>query len=205
MPTTPPEDEGIGPLAQGGYPVQAPPTDAGPTRERWIWTGVVVAVAAITGGLLVFGGFGGMRPELQQIGVAEVLTSPVGPAARFGSHEIKISGWYAELSNGCAGDSGGADTTTGWLQATCPVRVLLPAQPAATATQAELVRDGLRLAAPNGQPFPPPAAPGSGTAGLEQLIFDGHFDDPTAAGCVPDRRALCRNTFVVSGYIGLIK
>ena len=198
-------DEGVGLVAGGGYPVPPPPTAAGPTRERWIWTGVVVGVGVLIFGLLVFGGAGGVRPDLQQVQVSDVLTSRNGPAVRFGSHEIRIVGWFVQVTSGCRGDTGGADPSVRWLQAECPVRVLLPSQPDPAATQADLLRDGLRLAATTGQPFPPQTAAGAGTAGLEQLVFDGHFDDPVAASCQPDRVERCRNTFVVSGYEGLIK
>jgi hypothetical protein len=203
LPERRPTDQGEG--RAGGYPIPAPPTYAGPTRERWAWTAVVVAIGLIIGGLMLFGGFGGLRGDLQQVAVADVLTSPGGPAARFGTHEIQIVGWYAQVSTGCRGDAGGADAAVSWLQAECPVRALLAQQPATTPTQAELLRDGLRLAAPNGKPFPPPTPVGSGTAGLEQLVYTGHFDDAAAASCVPDRRDECRNTFVVSDYVGLIK
>lgn len=187
-----------------GYPIPAPPTYAGPTRERWAWTVVVVAIGLLIFGLLVFG-FGRSSSDVQQVAVGDVLTSPNGPAARFGSHEIEIVGWYAQVTGGCQGDTGGADAAVAWLQAECPVRVLLSQQPTTTPTQEALLRDGLRLAAPNGKPFPPPTPVGTGTAGLEQLVYTGHFDDAAAASCVPDRREQCRNTFVVSGYVGLIK
>ena len=198
-------DQGVGPVPGGGYPVPASPTSPGPTRERWIWTGIVVGVGLLIAGLLVFGGAGGLRPDLQQAQVADVLTSKGGPAARFGNHEIRIVGWFAQITAGCEGDTGGVDPSVRWLQAECPVRVLLAEQPDPEATQADLLRDGLRLAATTGQPFPPPTAAGGGTAALEPLVFDGHFDDSAAASCQPDRVARCQNTFVVSGYEGLIK
>ena len=197
--------EGIGPRPEGGYPVPEPPTYPGPTRERWLWTALVVGIGLLVVALLTFGGFGGLRPELQQVQVADVLTSQGGPAARFGTHQISVVGWYAMVADGCQGDRGGADAAVAWLQAECPVRVLVPQQPAGQPAQAQLEADGLRLAAPNGQPFPPPTPAGSGTAGLEPLVFDGHFDDAAAAQCLLERRERCRNTFVVSGYTGLIK
>jgi hypothetical protein len=198
-------EEGVRPRPEGGYPVPEPPTYPGPTRERWLWTAVVVAIGLVVVGLIAFGGLGGLRPDLQQEQVADVLTSPGGPAARFDSREIRVVGWYAELAAGCSGDRGGADASVAWLQAECPVRVLLAEQPGDTPSQAELEADGLRLAAPNGKPFPPPTAEGAGTAGLEPLVFAGHFDDATAAACIPERRERCRNTFVVTGYQGLVK
>src|SRR5205814_6830051 len=36
--------EGIGPRPEGGYPVPERPTYPGPTRERWLWTGLVVGL-----------------------------------------------------------------------------------------------------------------------------------------------------------------
>jgi len=42
------DDDGVGPLPGGGYPVPEPPTDAGSTRERWLWTAVVVGTAIFT-------------------------------------------------------------------------------------------------------------------------------------------------------------
>ncbi len=198
-------DGGIGPLADGGYPVPEAPTDPGSTRERWIWTAIVVGTGLLIFGLMVFGGFGGVRPDLQQVSVEDVLTSTQLPAERFGSNEIRITGWFAQITAGCSGDTGGADAAASWLQATCPVRVLLPAKPGGVISQGVLLRDGLRLAAPDGKPFPPQAPAGSGTAGLEQLVFVGHFDDPTAGSCVPSRVTQCRNTFVVTEYSGQIR
>ena len=34
----------------------------------------------------------------------------------------------------------------------------------------------------------------------QQLVFVGHFDDPAAASCVPERLERCRETFVVTDY-----
>jgi hypothetical protein len=191
--------------APGRYPFPAPPTYAGPTRERWIWTAVVVGIGALIFGVLLVSWIGGAPQGPQQVGVADVLSSGTAPSARFDSHQIQIAGWYAAATTGCSGDDGGADSSVSWLQRTCPVRVLLAQEPAGPVTAAQLLRDGLRLAAPNGEPFPPPAPTGSGTAGQEQLVFTGHFDDAAAAKCVPDREDQCRNTFVVSGYTGLIR
>src|SRR5436190_2122883 len=56
--------EGIGPGPDGGYPLPEPPTYPGPTRERWVWTGVVVGLGVLIFGLLVFGFSGATRaPE----------------------------------------------------------------------------------------------------------------------------------------------
>jgi hypothetical protein len=200
-----PADEGIGPLPEGGYPVPQPPTDAGTTRERWVWTGIVVGVGLLIFGLMIFGGAGGLKPELQQISVSDVLTSRLVPSERFGNHEVQIVGWYVALYDGCVGDSGGTNASVAWLQRSCPLRVLLPTQPTGAVSQAEMLQEGLRLAAPDGKPFPPPTPVGGGTASLEQLVFVGHFDDPVSGACDSGRVALCRNTFVVTGYTGLLR
>ena len=197
--------EGIGPRPEGGYPVPEPPTYPGSTRERWIWTGVIVGVGVIVFLLIVFGLIYAPRPAVPELQVSDVLDSANGPAARFGSQQLYIVGWFTQVSgSSCIGDNGGTDPVAGWLQAECPVRVLMPREPTSP-TQSELQTHGLRLAAPNGAAFPPPTAVGSGTAGLEQLVFHGHFDDNAAASCVPDRVQRCRNTFVVSDYSGYIR
>ena len=74
-----------------------------------------------------------------------------------------------------------------WLQRDCPLRVLLPEQPDDDVTQEELLRDGLRLAAPLGSAFPSRAEPTGPNLRGQQLVFVGHFADAAAASCVPDR------------------
>jgi len=198
--------EGIGPKPGGGYPVPEPPTYPGPTRERWLWTSVVVGMGLLTFVLIVFGLIYAPKPTVPEFQVSDVLDSPNGPAARFGTQDLLIVGWYTQVSgSSCRGDTGGSDPVAGWLQAQCPVRVLVPQEPTTTPTQAQLLRDGLVIAAPNGAAFPPPTPVGSGTAGLEQLVFHGHFNDSAAASCIPDRMERCQNTFVVSDYSGLIR
>jgi hypothetical protein len=200
----PDPEGGVGPIPGGGYPVPEPSTDPGPTRERWLWTAIVVGTGILIFGLMVFGGVGGVRPDLQQVGVGDVLRSDQLPADRYGSAEMRISGWFAQITAGCSGDTAG-DAVSGWLEAACPTRVLLPERPTGPLDQTAMLRTGLRLAAPNGQPFPPQAPAGSGTAGLEQLVFVGHFDDRAADQCTAARVTLCRNTFVVTEYSGQIK
>ncbi|MDQ2935116.1 MAG: hypothetical protein M3R49_09120 [Chloroflexota bacterium] len=163
----------------------------------------VAALGAFVFGLLVFGSIGEVRPELKRIPVTEVLAGGA-PAERYGNGELRIVGWYAELSGDCRGDSGGVDASVAWLQRDCPLRVLLPKQPSEEASQAEL-EHGLRLAAPLGKPFPSRAQPGGPNLRLEQLVFVGHFNDAAAARCVPERADRCRNTFVVSDYAGLVR
>lgn len=160
-------------------------------------------------GLFVFlmlwvGSLGEVRPELTEYPVGEILAR-YDPIALDGGSEIRIVGWYAELTADCVGDDGGIDTSVAWLQRDCPLRVLLSQQPGEDVTQAELERDGLRLAAPDGRPFPSRAQPRGPNLRLQQLVFTGHFQDPATQGCVPDRLNRCRTTFVVTTYDGLLR
>jgi len=173
------------------------------SRDQRLAVLALAGLGAFVFGLLLIGSIGQVRPELEGIPVAEVLAGGP-PADRYGTGELRIVGWYAELSGDCRGDSGGADASVAWLQRDCPLRVLLPQQPTEQATQAEL-EHGLRLAAPNGRPFPSRAKPGGPNLRLQQLTFVGHFGDAAAARCVPDRAERCRSTFVVSDYTGLIR
>jgi hypothetical protein len=154
--------------------------------------------------MLVVGSLGEPRAELTEYPVGEILAQQ-DRAAQHRATVLRIVGWYAELAGDCIGDDGGVDASVAWLQRDCPLRVLLSQQPSEEVTQAELERDGLRLAAPDGRPFPSRAQPGGANLRLQQLIFTGHFDDPAAASCVPDRADRCRNTFVVSTYDGLLR
>lgn len=172
-------------------------------RERWVGIGAVVALGAVTLVFLVVGTQGGLSPDLDHHEVAAVLAAQ-DPVATFGTGDIQIAGWYAELAGDCDGDSGGSDAAVAWLQAECPLRVLLPSQPPDDVTQAMLESTGLRLAAPNGKPFPSRAMPGGPNTRLGQLVFTGHFDDRAAASCVPNRAARCRATFVVTTYDPLV-
>ncbi|MEX0626863.1 MAG: hypothetical protein WD402_09975 [Chloroflexota bacterium] len=173
-------------------------------RETRIGAALVAALGVFVFTMLVVGSLGEPRPELTEYPVGEILAQQ-DPAARYGSAELRIVGWYAELAGDCVGDDGGVDPSVAWLQRECPLRVLLRQQPSDDVTQAELERDGLRLAAPDGRPFPSRAQPGGANLRLQQLIFTGHFDDPSAERCVPDRVIRCRNTFVVSTYDGLLR
>jgi hypothetical protein len=173
-------------------------------RETRIGLGLLVGLGALVFFMLTVGSLGGIRPELTEYPVG-VVRADGDPAVRHASAELRIVGWYAELAGDCVGDDGGADESVAWLQRECPLRVLLSDQPGEDVTQAALERDGLRLAAPDGAPFPSRAQPGGPNLRLQQLIFTGHFDDPAAQRCVPDRLARCRNTFVVSTYDGLIR
>jgi hypothetical protein len=173
-------------------------------RETRIGVALVAGLGLVVFLMLVLGSLGDVRPDLIEYPVGEILAEP-NAAVHHGVAELRIVGWYAALDGDCVGDSGGADATAAWLQRDCPLRVLLPSQPAEGVTQADLERDGLRLAAPNGQPFPPRAIPGGANLQGQQLIFTGHFADPASQRCVPDRLARCRETFVVSTYDGLLR
>ena len=173
-------------------------------REFRIGVALVAALGAFVFLMLVVGSLGEVRPELTEYPVGEILAQE-DPATRHDDAELRIVGWYAELAGDCVGDDGGADASVAWLQRDCPLRVLLSDQPSEDVTQAELERDGLRLAAPDGRPFPSRAEPVGPNLRLQQLVFSGHFDDPAAPSCVPDRVERCRNTFVVSTYDGLLR
>lgn len=169
------------------------------TREVRLGLLTVAGLGAFVFILLVIGSLGGTRPEVDPLTVEEVLAEG-SPADQWGSEELHVAGWYAELDGDCSGDSGGADASVAWLQRDCPLRVLLPEQPAPDVTQEELLRDGLRLAAPQGRPFPSRAVPGGPNLRGQQLVFVGRFADPTAASCVPERIERCESTFVVTDY-----
>jgi hypothetical protein len=166
--------------------------------------GLLVALGAFVFFLLTVGSLGDPRPDLTRIGVEQVLAEEP-PAERFGSDEVLISGWYAELDADCSETAPEASGPAAWLERTCPLRVLMPYQPAETVTQAELEANGLRLASETGAAFPSRARPEGPNLRLQQLVFVGHFDDPAATACSPARTAICRNTFVVTDYDGLIR
>ena len=174
------------------------------TRELRIGVAIVAALGALVFTLLVLGSLGGTRPDVDPLTVEEALAGG-DPAARWGSDELHVTGWYAELDADCTGDDGGADATIAWLQRDCPLRVLLPAQPATDVTQEELLRDGIRLAAPLGNAFPSRAEPSGPNLRGQQLVFVGHFADGGAASCVPDRVERCENTLVVNDYDELVR
>jgi len=174
-------------------------------REARIGVGIVVALGAFVAFMLFIGNVGAPRPEVDPLSVAEVLAGSPTPAERWGSEELHVVGWYAELDGDCVGDDGGADETVAWLQRECPLRVLLPEQPADDVMQAELERDGLRLAAPLGNRFPARAEPGGPNTRSQELVFVGQFAIEDAARCVPERQERCENTFVVTDYDELFR
>lgn len=172
------------------------------SRETRIGIAVVVALGLLVYGLMTIGSLGGLNPELEVYQVDDVLNGP-DPATRFASDEVRIVGWYAELAGDCVGTSapGGA---AAWLERECPLRVLMPAQPSQEVDQVTL-ETGLRLAAPDGRPFPSRAEPGGPNLRLQQLVFIGHFDDPAADACAEPNRERCRSTFVVRDYDGYVR
>ena len=171
------------------------------TRETRRGVLAVVGLGAFVALILFIGSLGEPRPGVDPLSVEEALAG----ADQWGSRELHVAGWYAELDADCEGDTGGVDADVAWLQRDCPLRVLLPEQPAPDVTQEELLRDGLRLAAPLGNAFPSRAEPTGPNLRGQQLVFVGHFADPVAASCVPDRADRCRNTFVVSDYDELVR
>jgi hypothetical protein len=166
-------------------------------ERRW-WTLALVALGVFTFAMLLVGSIGAPRAEVDPVTIEELLEGGP-PAEHHGDEELTIVGWYAELDADCAGDDGGAGEAA-WLQAECPLRVLLPAQPDADVTQEELLRDGIRLAAPVPNVFPSRAEPTGANLRGQQLVYVGHFDDPASTECVPERLSLCRNTFVATDY-----
>jgi hypothetical protein len=174
------------------------------TRELRLGIAAVAALGVAVAVLIVVGSLGPTRPDVDPRTVQEAFAGG-DPVSRWGSQELYVVGWYAELDADCVGETGGADASVAWLQRDCPLRVLLPAQPPEDVTQAELLRDGLRLAAPLGNVFPSRAEPTGPNLRGGQLVFVGHFDDDAAAGCVPDRRVRCQATFVVTDYDELVR
>lgn len=169
------------------------------SREGRLWIGALLALGAFTAFMLVVGNLGAPRAGAHPIPVDELLDDGM-PGERWGGENRFIVGWYAELDADCVGDDGGADESIAWLQRDCPLRILLPEQPRADVTQAELEARGVRLAAPLGDRFPSRAEPSGPNLRFQQLVFEGHFDDERADGCVPERVERCRNTFVVTDY-----
>ncbi|MGH2382169.1 MAG: hypothetical protein ACRDG7_13245 [Candidatus Limnocylindria bacterium] len=169
------------------------------TREVRIGVLVVVALGAFVLFMIVVGSLGEARPDVDPLTVEEAL------AGEWGSEELHVTGWYAELDADCTGDDGGSDASVAWLQRDCPLRVLVPAQPDEDVTQEELLRDGVRLAAPLGSSFPSRAEPTGPNLRGQQLVFVGHFDDAAADACVPERVERCRDTFVVNDYDELVR
>ena len=169
------------------------------SREVRIGVLVVATLWAFVLFMVVIGSLGDARPDVDPLTVEEAL------GGEWGDDELHVTGWYAELDADCTGDDGGADASVAWLQRDCPLRVLLPLQPAADVSQEELLRDGVRLAAPLGNAFPSRADPTGPNLRGQQLVFVGHFDDATAASCVPDRVERCRKTLVVTDYDELVR
>jgi hypothetical protein len=174
------------------------------TRGTRIGLGVLALLGGFVFFMLTVGSLGEPQPDVARIAVADVLSDPA-PADRYGSAELRISGWYAELDADCDRPAGEDAGDVSWLEATCPLRVLLPYQPSEAVSQKELESAGLRLAAPTGAAFPARARPDGPNLRLQQLVYVGHFDDAAAASCAPTERQRCRNTLVVSDYDGFLR
>lgn len=170
-------------------------------------TRIGLLLVALLGGFIFFlltvGSLGEPQPDVARVSVADVLEGGQ-LAARYSDAEMRISGWYAELDGDCVGERP-SPSEAGWLAATCPLRVLMPYQPAEDVTQAELETIGMRLAAPTNAVFPARARPEGPNLRLQQLVFVGHFADPLAAQCPAEVAQRCRDTFVVSDYDGLLR
>lgn len=174
------------------------------SRELRLGLLAIVGLGAFVTVLIVVSSLEPARPELDPIPVDEMLAEP-DPVARWGSDELYVVGWYAELDADCTGDDGGVDESVAWLQRDCPLRVLMPDQPADDVTQSTLEADGLRLAAPLGKAFPSRAQPSGPNTRGQPLVFIGHFGDPASERCVPERLDRCRRTFVVTDYEGVLR
>lgn len=170
--------------------------------ERLAWVALPLTLIGLLAAFVTLGSLGEPRAELQRIDVSDVLVTQ-DRVATYGTQELQLVGWYADLTDDCTAPSDEPEDAT-WLERTCPLRLLLAEQPAVGATQAALEAIGLRLAAPTGEPFPPRPQPGGWHLLLEQLVITGHFDDPGAAECHASRVMTCRNTFVATDTDGLV-
>jgi len=65
-------------------------------RETRIGVALVAGLGAFVFLMLVVGSLGGIRPELTEYPVGEILAQQ-DAAARHGDAELRIVGWYAEL------------------------------------------------------------------------------------------------------------
>jgi hypothetical protein len=164
----------------------------------------LVALGGLIATLIVVSSLGPMRPDVDPLTVDEAMAGG-DPVGRWGDEELHVVGWYASLDGDCKGDDGGIDESVAWLQRECPLRVLMPSQPPVEVTQDALLAGGIRLAAPLGNVFPSRAQPTGPNLRLGELVFVGHFNDPVAEQCVPDRIARCRATFVVTDYDELVR
>lgn len=173
-------------------------------REARIGVALLVLLGAIVFAFLLVGSLGEPRDDLQRLTVEEAMAGG-SPADRYGDQELRIVGWYASLDGDCVEPAAPPAVSVPWLELHCPLRVLMPEQPAESVSQEQLEVEGLRISASTGQPFPSRSQPGGPNLRGEQLVFVGHFDDATAASCAPTLREFCRNTFVVSDYDGLVR
>lgn len=147
-------------------------------RAEWLaWLAIPLILVGLVVVFLTVGSLGERRAELAWIDVSEVL-AVADPAAAYGSAEIQLVGWYANLATDCRPHPDEVPDAS-WLERTCPLHLLLAEQPAPGATQSALETIGLRLAAPTGEPFPPRARPDGWHLLLEPLVVTGHFEGST--------------------------
>ena len=170
--------------------------------ERVAWLAIPVVLVGVLVLFLGVGSLGPPRPELEQIDVTEVLAT-ADPVATYGSVDIQVVGWYANLDADCAPPAKDPSDPT-WLERGCPLRLLLGEQPASGASQPALEAIGLRLAAPTGEPFPPRPRPDGWFLMMEPLVVTGHFAEPDAETCRPELASRCRATFIVGEVDGLV-
>ena len=101
-------------------------------RETRIGIGIVALLGAFVFGLLVIGSIGEPREELQRLTVAQVLAQDL---ARRTSMAVASCGSWAGThpwTRDCVEPAGPPASTVPWLEHHCPLRVLMPAQPART-------------------------------------------------------------------------
>jgi hypothetical protein len=170
--------------------------------ERAAWLAIPLVLVGVLVLFLGVGSLGPPRPELERIDVADILAA-TDPIATYGTEDIQVVGWYANLDADCAPSADEpADPT--WLERSCPVRLLLVEQPAIGASQAALEDIGLPLAAPTGEPFPPRPRPEGWFLMMEPLVVTGHFAQPEAETCRPALESRCRAALIVSEVDGLV-
>ena len=99
-------------------------------RETRIGVALVAGLGVFVFLMLVVGSLGGVRPELTEYPVGEMLAHP-DRAVRYAGAELRIVGWYAELAGDCVGDDGGADASVAWLQRECPLAFVMTEIPIA--------------------------------------------------------------------------
>ncbi len=86
--------------------------------ERAAWLAIPLVLVGVLVLFLGVGSLGPPRPELERIDVADVLAA-TDPIATYGTGDIRVVGWYANLDADCAPSADEpADPT--WLERSCP-------------------------------------------------------------------------------------